>query len=494
MKTVYELGSAIDAASDEGNEELLRQLGKECEGRLSNTEGEQRVFLRYFQANTFGAIIQSKSKDSDYLWNWEQPDSVQNLLLLRQAIAEEAFETIDPILACQIRTNLASRLNALGRPVAANEQLLKVLEIEPKFAKALANRGNNIAFYAKMLYDSGHKPILLSAALSLTNCALDKDALWESNDRDSFAPDLMSRSKEIASYLDDVGYDDNFDLNQWSLGETLEERSYRRWCLKERLFLNPLNEAYTDSVAARDILHLPSHTYNISESPRFPAFYNLMKLEYVSARYRLYRASHENEPDFVMRDVLLLEGNVSQALGYQTADLRSAFQSAYAIFDKIGLFMNDYFQVGLKPGNASFRKVWSEKRSTSASELRTMFKNHPNWPLRALYFLSKDLFEDDFRELAEPDAANLSRLRNQIEHRFLSLQHYPDGESDETHKLITVEDFQEKTLRILKMAHEALSYLSLAMHREETLRPIDGGLKGILKAQSIEPYGPTDGT
>ena len=142
-------------------------------------------------------------------------------------------------------------------------------------------------------------------------------------DRESFAPDLVRRSKEIASYLDDVGYDDNFNLNQWSLGETPEERSYRRWCLKERLFLNPLNEAFTDSVAARDISHLPSHTYNISESPRFPAFYNLMKLEYVSARYRLYRASHENDPDFMMRDVLLLEGNVSQALGYQTADLRS---------------------------------------------------------------------------------------------------------------------------------------------------------------------------
>ena len=190
-----------------------------------------------------------------------------------------------------------------------------------------------------------------------------------------------------------------------------------------------------------------------------------------------------------MRDVLLLEGNVNQALGYYATDLRSAFQAAYGIFDKIGLFMNDYFQVELKARNVSFREVWSEKRNKSSPELRTIFKNRPNWPLRGLYFLSKDLFEDDFIEVAEPDAANLARLRNQIEHRFLSLQHYPDGESDETHKLITVEDFQEKTLRMLKMAREALTYLSLAMHREETLRPNDREPKGILKAQPINTDG-----
>ena len=470
MKTVDELGSAIDAATDEGNEDLLRQLGKECGGRLSTAEDNESVFLRYFQANTFGAIVLAKSSDSDYLWNWEQPDGVQNLLLLRQAIAEKAFADIDTIVECQIRTNLANRLNALGRPIAANEQWLKVLEAEPKFAKALANRGKNIAFLASTLYDNGQEPVLLSASLDLINSSLENDAFWESDDRDSFAADLSERSKKIASYLDSIDYDESFNLNQWSLGETHEERSYCRWCLREHLFLNPLNEAYIDSVAAQDILHLPSHTYNVEESPRFPAFYNLMKQEYVIARYRLYRSSQGGDPDFVMRDVLLLEGNVPQAFGYHTADLRAAFQGAYSIFDKVGLFINDYFRVGIKPGNVSFRKVWFEKTNKSGLELRPMFKNNHNWLLRGLYFLSKDLFEGEFRDVAEPDAANLARLRNQIEHRFVSLQYCPYGDSDETHRLITVEDFQEKTLRLLKMAREALIYLSLAMHREETLR------------------------
>ena len=85
--------------------------------------------------------------------------------------------------------------------------------------------------------------------------------------------------------------------------------------MRERLFLNPLNEAYTDTVAAADVLHLPSHSYKFPEMPRFPAYYNLMKQEYVSARYRLYEAIHGIAPEFVMSDVVMLDSGEGQVLG-----------------------------------------------------------------------------------------------------------------------------------------------------------------------------------
>ena len=144
MRTLDDLAHAIDDASDAGDETLLRQLGEECESRLGTAEGEDRVLLRYYQSNTYSAIIAAKRHDTDHTWSWEQPDGVQNVLMLRRAISEPAFETIHPIIACQIRTNLANRLNTLGRPVAANEQWLKVLETEPRFAKALANRAKGV--------------------------------------------------------------------------------------------------------------------------------------------------------------------------------------------------------------------------------------------------------------------------------------------------------------------------------------------------------------
>ena len=281
---------------------------------------------------------------------------------------------------------------------------------------------------------------------------------------------MIIERDRIQAYLTEVGLDENFDLNQWQLGATQKERAYRRWCLRERLFLNPLNDGYADSVAATDVLHLPDHTYTIGEPPRFPAYYNFLKQEYVSARYRLYHATHQNDPDFVMDEVLMLDSGEGQALGHYSEDLKSAFRSAYSLFDKIGLFLNDYFQIGLPPDKVNFHSVWSEKSGTSSVQVRPTFAGRRNWPLRGLYLLSKDLFDKDFKEVSEPDAVDLARLRNQTEHRFLSLQHSEKGVTTDTHRLILIADFQAKTFRLLKMAREALIYLSLAMHREEVLR------------------------
>ena len=470
MHTLDDLANEIDSASDAGDEAVLRRLGEDCESRLRTAENEDRVHLLYYWSNTYSSIIAIKQNNPDFVWNWKQPEGVQNILLLRRAIKEPSFDTIAPILARQIRTNLASRLHAIGRPVAANEERLRVLEYDPLFAKALAGQAKGIASYARQLYDQDHIPILLGAARALFDAALGKDAFWESGDRDSFASGLLEERTRIADELHRNHYDEDYNLNQWSLGDTKEERSYRRWCLRNRLFLNPLNEAYTETVAATDVLHLPSHSYGIKDVLRFPAYYNLLKQEYVSARYRLYRATHEDDPEFIMRDVLMLDSGEGQALGHYTEDLRSAFRSTYAIFDKIGLFLNDYFQIGHEPRNVSFQGVWFVIPRRDDSGICPMFKNHRNWPLRGLYFLSKDLFDQDFKEVSEPDAVHLAQLRNQLEHRFLSFQHFRTDRSTDTHQFIPIDEFENKTLRLLKMAREALIYLSLAMHREEQVR------------------------
>ena len=250
MQNLDDLAQAVDAASDAGDELTLRQLSEKCENLLRVAKVEDRVRLFYYQSNTYSAIITAKRKDENYISNWEQPDGVQNVLLLRRAINEPAFKTIDLIIACQIRTNLANRLNSLGRPVAANEEWLKVLETNSIFAKALVNRAQALGFYAGTLYDHNHASILLAAARSLFDDALDPEAFWESGDRDCIAPGLIEQRNQIADYLLNIQYDEEFDLNQWSLSNSEEERSYRRWCLHERLFLNPLNDAYTFSVAA----------------------------------------------------------------------------------------------------------------------------------------------------------------------------------------------------------------------------------------------------
>ena len=117
----------------------------------------------------------------------------------------------------------------------------------------------------------------------------------------------------------------------------------------------------------------------------------------------------------------MLNSGVNQALGHFTEELKSAFLSAYAILDKVGLFLNDYYQIGHEPGRVSFQWVWYEKPGRKNSKIHPCFQGNPPWLLTGLHFLSKDLFDENFFDVMEPDAANLARIRHLIEHRFLSV-------------------------------------------------------------------------
>ena len=110
--------------------------------------------------------------------------------------------------------------------------------------------------------------------------------------------------------------------------------------------------------------------------------------------------------------------------------------------------------------------------------LRDVFQGGKNWLLRGLYFLSKDLFDDAFADTAEPDAQDLAGLRHALEHRFVSLLDSDRSDDTEAHRMVGVRSVEAKALRLLKMAREALIYLSLAMHQEEKRRKAARGGEG----------------
>ena len=53
-------------------------------------------------------------------------------------------------------------------------------------------------------------------------------------------------------------------LHDHPMGKTEAERTYRAWCLENWLFLNPLNDLGSHSVANRDIVMLPSFTTKVT--------------------------------------------------------------------------------------------------------------------------------------------------------------------------------------------------------------------------------------
>ena len=93
----------------------MQRLGQKCREMLEDAIGEQRVLLRYYEANSHAGIYAIKSIDTAYAWGWNQPEAIAEVLALRQAIREPAFDEVHDISRCRIRTNLGVRLNSLGQ-------------------------------------------------------------------------------------------------------------------------------------------------------------------------------------------------------------------------------------------------------------------------------------------------------------------------------------------------------------------------------------------
>ncbi len=472
-KALEALALEIDTAADDGNISALNTLLDKCNNGLEAATGQNRAILLFFEANCHSALATIRSREPDYEWSWRQSERVSEILSLRKAVSELGFSELEPMFQCKILTNLGNNLSHFGRFVEAIKSWDAALQIIPNSAMALGSKGVGLIHYGQSLYDHGHIGILAAHARVDLNNAISKGALWCSG----FYPEAEKHFKQYCDssvkYLEDIAYDFEFDLDQWPLGENKEDVDYRGWCLQHRLFLSPLNDVCRHTAAAQDVIHLPSHTYNFDEKPRFPNYFNLLKQEYVTARYMLFEAINGDKEHISDKDVLLLDGFDGVKFGYRSEQIKTAYRLAYSLFDKIALFLNDYFSVGLKAGAVSFRRIWW-KTKNKEFELSPCFEKSKNWPLRGLYYLSKDLFDEGFIDVSLPDAQELASLRNRTEHRYLSLQGYASAvENTDVHSYITIADFECKAMRIISMAREALIYLSLAMHQEEVTRNKD---------------------
>lgn len=469
------LAAEIDQAIDQGDTQGVDALLTRCDEALKQAGDEERAIIQFYKSNCYSVIADASHPEPTEAPDWHQDDRIPEVLSLRRAITEPGFSTLCDVMKCKIYTNLGNRLNQIGRPIEAIRYWDSALSLSPNFVMALGNKAFGVSFYGRLLHDPGHRVVMLAAARNCLKRTFQGDALWDGGYFPDIASSFKQHHEKLDSLLKEAKYDEEFDYDQFSLGGTEAETSYRKWCLRNRLFLSPLNDIHQTSIAARDILHLPSHTYEALEEPRFPKYFNTLKQEYVTARFFLYEGTEKQweKTHISDHDVLLIDGFDAAQFGYRTEQMKTAFRLAYSLFDKISIFINDYFDLSLKVGGLSFNKVWGY-RDHGRFVLRDRFSESQNWPLRGLYYLSKDLFDDNFKDVSLPEAQQLADIRHKLEHRFLSLQSYNSGTgSTESLTYITIDDFYEKTLKIMSIARESLIYLCLAMQQEEIMKPKD---------------------
>jgi hypothetical protein len=334
---------------------------------------------------------------------------------------------------------------------------------------ALCNRARGFAGYAEALEDANERALFLRVAHKEASAAIAPTAVYTHAHDESTRKMAEGLKVMIESVMDVKGIAGINSLESQDTSLTKEEQDYRQWCMTKCLYLNPLNDLGHYSVAATDSLVLATHAVQDDSPFRFESFFDQIKQEYASARWMLYDGLSAKTPHYSDRDVLLHVTDPRPVLSLAIEKAKVAFRVSYSIFDKVGFFLNAYMGLGIPENKVFFRSLW---RSGKGQQIRKEFDQIANWAFCALYWLSKDFFEPEMDEVAEPQALDLSDIRNYLEHKYLRVT-ADEPEScppDDLAFTLSREQFEAKALHLLRLARSAIIYLSIGIGMEERRR------------------------
>ncbi|VVB65310.1 Uncharacterised protein [uncultured archaeon] len=402
-------------------------------------------------------------------WQWEQDTLAREIFYLRRAVSYPKFNRVPDTARCMILNNLGNRLRVAGRLIESLEYWRRVLELQPNFGMALYNRALSLAHYADAIEDTGTRVLFLWVAHKEASAALASTAVY-THPRDEGARVAAKRLKEWIESIMDVEAAATLNPLTWpDISATKEEHGYRRWCLTNRLYLNPSTDLGRPTVATTDFLGLSSHVVRVDAPHTFGSFFDQMKQEYVSARWMLYEGLSIKVPHFSDRDVPLNVTEPRPTLSLAIERVKAAYRISYSLFDKVGFFMNAYMGLGIPEKRVSFRTLW---RSGDKGPIRREFDQTGNWGFCALYWLAKDFFEKENDEVAEPEARGLSDIRNYLEHKYLriTVDEPATNPPDDLALMVSRQQFEAKALHLLGLARSALIYLTIGVGFEERRR------------------------
>lgn len=433
---------------------------------------QYKMTFHYNVANGWSYLQMLTQKlNSDDFWAFKFPELEKQIIHLRLALKYSDY-VIDDFNKCQILTNLGNLFSHIGRFSEAQLFWQKALKKDPDFPMAIGNIGFGLFHYAKVLYDLGHQGLFLKFAYKYLSKSLELDIYKEA--KESFQKVLIDLDVRFGrQQLLKIQ-----DLDNLKLGNSKSEIEYRGWCLDNQLFLNPINDITNKSIASEDSLLLPSMILKFDQPPFYQTIFNQIKQEYVSARFLLFEGVNHKKKHFSDRKNLQMNTLDYATYSYNIEKIKISFRICYSLLDKIGYLLNDYLELGYKPENVSFKKLWYVYKNNKPVDLNPKISVNKNWAFRGLFWLSKDLYEkqdSDYLASIEPDAQELATIRNFIEHKSFKTVEFGDSKMDDNGLtyIISRNEFEIKTIKLFKLVRAAITYLSLGINLEEMKKEND---------------------
>jgi tetratricopeptide (TPR) repeat protein len=478
-QSISTLAQQIDIALDCQDEAALREaLVNINQFDRSSLDAPALAALDFFAANVNAGLRTTTGAQKG--WKWDQPLLEQEILHLRQALNHLVGITTRDLrtdLKLRITTNLGNVLNHVGRFVEAIELWDRALDEHPGFAMAQGNRGQTLFWYGHHVTDMEHKAHLFRESYSSYRLALELGVESHAHDEMQYWVDHLGRMAD----WDDL----ELSIPDFRAKSSKRERRYRKWCVENRLVLNPLNDVTRSSNGLSDTLTLPSIFVAGDEAtaslPVVYSIFNQLKQEYTAARFIVFEALEDREKrgvHFADRGVVLYDSLDYRYYRLWIEKLKMAFLSAHAIFDKMAYLINEYWKLSLNIRSTSFSAVWYSDGEVKKG-LSPKFLESNNWPLRGLYWLSRDFhYKPKSLQAVLPEAKIIHEIRNHIAHKYLRvhddllaglLDEHTRGDSKAGYS-VTDRELVAHTLTLLKLVRSALIYLSSAVAHEEAER------------------------
>ncbi len=463
------IGKLLDSSIDESDSKKLEvafeiidkiNLDKYSKANITN--------LYYNMSNGYSYKRMLKSNEQNSSWAFLLNEYSSEILYLRKTISSEGFNEVPDERKSQVYTNLGNNFSFIGRFVEAQECWGKAQEIIPFFPMAVGNMGFGLYHYGALLIDEYDRAIFWKFSHRLMRQALAFPEYMEGQAQSGFE-DLV---KLIESSLTSEFLEAPLLLNDFNLGEDLKLKKYRKWVLEKRLYLNSFNDIGSFTNACQDTIVLGPLKISIKSPPNEISLFNQIKQEYCSARYSFYIYDSNLDKHYSDKDLVLLNTLESFNYSYHFEQLKNAFRVSYSVLDKIAYFLNLYLNLEIPLNRVNFKNLWYSKDR----ELRPFFVDSKNWALRGLFWLSKDIYDRDeeFQTVLDPEAKELAKVRNFIEHKQLNIKSdlliefdLYCSENDFAYT-IGVEDLKNKTLKTLKLVRAAILYLVHSVNFEES--------------------------
>ncbi|MGI2177337.1 LA2681 family HEPN domain-containing protein [Shewanella frigidimarina] len=440
-QTVLIDGDAIASLSARVDELLDAQNVADMEDFIGTFDVITHVFEYDFREAQFHYILGNAHSllYVPQLNEWYDPNLNKVIIHFKKALNALKNSNVDDeyqiTLKSKIETNYGNYLSQQGRFMCAKRHWRNAIDLDNQPIAHTAMYDNELYLSRYTLYDEpkaiyhqflAYKSLCERMKLPNNQARFnDSDYIFDDNRTQDFK--LGFEEQYTLDHFNHFYKKNDKELNK-------KEIAYLNWCGKNNLFIDDLEIDDHPEVIRPDSLSLPSFSSRLNmtlayhEDLVYHANFDEIKSDFCYARYLIFSASNiPNETVNFFNNTFTKTDDLTHTIdNIKAQQLKSAFKTLYALFDKIAYFISHFYDLNDidKDKQISFENLF-KRRGSNEWKPHDKLKESTNQFIHALFYILKDLRDikdqESVSDWLNPELVKIYEIRNYIEHRSFKI-------------------------------------------------------------------------